>query len=63
MIYLHKNLFVTYGSTLEQRKLTLEVIYFKQTNRYQNQDISKPEVRFDLKINVLYLGAKKNQCR
>lgn len=65
MIYLYKNLFVTYGSTLEQRKLTLEVIYFKQTNRYQKvlQDISKPQVRFDLKINVLYLGAKKNQCR
>ncbi|KAJ7010986.1 hypothetical protein NC653_001426 [Populus alba x Populus x berolinensis] len=34
-------------SQLMQRKLTVEVIYFKQTNRYQKvlQDISKPQVR------------------
>ena len=49
MIYIYKNLFVTYDSTLEQRKLTVEVIYFKLTNKYQKvlQDISKPQVRFD----------------
>ncbi|KAJ7014294.1 hypothetical protein NC653_003793 [Populus alba x Populus x berolinensis] len=62
MIYIYKNLFVTYDSTLEQRKLTVEVIYFKLTNKYQKvfQDISKPQVEYKKKLQFFSVSRSSN---